>query len=84
MNTVRFIVLIICYNEYNRRCEYMRKITSSIDTREIALTIYNGGFGAVKEIRTVNMDGNETELVYADVAQKIETDSLIVEGLNIL
>lgn len=84
MNTVRFIVLIIWYNEYNRRCEYMRKITSSIDTKEIALTIYNGGFGAVKEIRTVNMDGNETELVYADVAQKIETDSLIVEGLNIL
>ena len=62
----------------------MRKITSSIDTKDIALTIYNGGFGAVKEIRTVNMDGNETELVYADVAQKIETDSLIVEGLNIL
>lgn len=43
MNTVRFIVLIIWYNEYNRRCEYMRKITSSIDIKEIALTIYNGG-----------------------------------------
>ncbi len=62
----------------------MRKISSSIDTKDIALTIYNGGFGAVKEIRTINMVGNETELVYEDVAQKIETDSLIVEGLNVL
>lgn len=55
-----------------------------MDTKDISLTIYNGGFGAVKEIRTINIDGNDTELVYADVAQKIETSSLIVEGLNIL
>jgi hypothetical protein len=62
----------------------MRKLSSSIDSKEIALTIYNGGFGAVKEKRTVNLSERDTELVYADVAQKIETDSLIVEGLNVL
>lgn len=62
----------------------MKKLSSATDTKEISLTIYNGGFGAVKEIRRVNLTGNETELVFADVAQQIETDSLLVEGLNII
>jgi len=62
----------------------MRKISTSSDTKTISLTIYNGGFGAVKETRTVNLTGEETELVFSDVAQQIETDSLLVEGLNVL
>lgn len=62
----------------------MKKISTATDTKEISLTIYNGGFGAVKEIRKVSLTGGETELVFADVAQQIETDSLLVEGLNIL
>lgn len=62
----------------------MVKLCTSADTREVSLTIYNGGFGAVKEVRTVSLTGEETELVFADVAQHIETDSLMVEGLNVL
>jgi len=62
----------------------LRKISTSSDTKAISLTIYNGGFGAVKETRTVNLTGEETELVFSDVAQRIETDSLLVEGLNVL
>ena len=53
----------------------MKKISDALDTKEIALTIYNGGFGAVKEIRTINLTGRESELIFADVAQQIETDS---------
>ncbi len=60
-----------------------RKLSSALDTEDLSLTIYNGGFGAVKELRTVNLDGSETELVYADVAQLIETDSLLTEGITI-
>lgn len=60
-----------------------RKLSSALDTKDLSLTIYNGGFGAVKELRTVNLDGSETELIYADVAQLIETDSLLTEGLVI-
>ncbi|MCM8901556.1 DUF4139 domain-containing protein [Caldicoprobacter algeriensis] len=62
----------------------MRKLCTSADTKEVSLTIYNGGFGAVKEVRKVCLTGEETELVFADVAQHIETDSLLVEGLNVL
>ncbi|MGP4082711.1 DUF4139 domain-containing protein [Pseudalkalibacillus sp. R45] len=56
----------------------------SKDAEELALTIYNDGFGVVKEKRKVNLTGEETEIQYLDVAQLIETDSILVEGLNIL
>ncbi|WP_040214907.1 DUF4139 domain-containing protein [Clostridium polynesiense] len=62
----------------------MRKISNSKDTKDIALTIYNGGFGAVKETRKINLTGREKEVLFTDVAQKIETDSLLVEGLSII
>ncbi len=62
----------------------MNKISTATDTKDISVTIYNGGFGAVKETRNVNLTGVETELIFADVAQQIEADSLLVEGLNIL
>lgn len=62
----------------------MKKIFTAIDTEEISLTIYNEGFGAVKEIRKVNTTKKDNELVFADVAQQIEIDSLLVEGLQIL
>lgn len=62
----------------------MRKMSTNQDTKEIALTIYNGGFGAVKENRTIDLKKDEQELIFADVAQLIETDSLIVAGINVL
>jgi hypothetical protein len=62
----------------------VEKICTAADTKEISLTIYNGGFGAVKEVRMVSLTGEETQLIFADVAQCIETDSLLVEGLNVL
>ena len=62
----------------------MAKNSTCEDTKEIALTIYNGGFGAVKERRTVHLEKGVTELVFADVSQLIETDSLIVDGINVL
>lgn len=62
----------------------MKSISTATDTKEISLTIYNGGFGAVKETRALSLSGEETELVFADVSQQIESDSLLVEGLNVL
>ncbi|HHW47465.1 MAG TPA: DUF4139 domain-containing protein [Clostridiaceae bacterium] len=62
----------------------MKMISTAADTKDISVTIYNCGFGVVKETRDVNLSGVETELIFADVAQQIEVDSLLVEGLNVL
>jgi hypothetical protein len=62
----------------------MKKVSTANDIKDISLTIYNGGFGAVKENRIINLTGEETELIFSDVAQRIETDSLLVEGVNVL
>ncbi len=62
----------------------MKKMSTSTDTKDIALTIYNGGFGAVKEKRAVQLEKEDRVLIFADVAQQIETDSLMVEGINVL
>ncbi|NTW73046.1 MAG: DUF4139 domain-containing protein [Eubacteriaceae bacterium] len=62
----------------------MSKLSNAADNKEIALTIYSSGFGAVKEVRKVNLTGVETELIFGDVAQLIETDSLLVEGIEVL
>jgi hypothetical protein len=62
----------------------MIKISNASETKGLSLTIYNGGFGAVKEIRNLQLTGEETEVVFSDVAQLIETDSLLVEGLDVL
>lgn len=62
----------------------MKKISTAIDTEKISLTIYNEGFGAVKETRKVDITQEANEIVFADVTQQIEIDSLLVEGLQIL
>jgi len=62
----------------------MNKISTKKETQELAITIYNGGFGAVKEKRRIDLEQGDTHLLYGDVAQLIETDSLIVEGINVV
>ncbi len=47
----------------------MKKTSTSSDAKGVSLTIYNGGFGAVKETRTINLNGTETELIFADVVR---------------
>ena len=61
----------------------MRNSITARDTRHISLTIYNGGFGSVNEHRTIDIKQGQTEIIYADVAKKIEIDSLLVTGLNV-
>ncbi len=55
------------------------------DTEELSITIYTDKFGVVKEKRSLEIQANQEikEVHYLDVAEKIETDSLIVEGLDI-
>lgn len=61
----------------------MRNSITARDTRSISLTVYNGGFGSVNEHRVIDIKRGQTEIIYADVAKKIEIDSLLVTGLNV-
>ncbi|MZQ76249.1 MAG: DUF4139 domain-containing protein [Peptoclostridium sp.] len=61
----------------------MTYISSSDQTTDIAITIYNDGFGMVKERRKIDIDRNENIVQFQDVAQKIEIDSLIVECIDV-
>ncbi len=62
----------------------MTMICTMKDTRDLCLTIYNDDFGLVSERRLANMARDETRLQYVDVAQRIEVDSLRIEGLDVV
>ncbi|WP_070121288.1 DUF4139 domain-containing protein [Bacillus marinisedimentorum] len=62
----------------------MRLQSTMKDRSRLAITIYNDNFGVVKETRNVNVTNEITEVLYLDVAEKIETDSILVDGLKLL
>ena len=60
-----------------------RKESTSKDTQSVALTIYNDDFGLVKERRAMQLSGEEEVLVFSDVTERIDTNSLLVEGVHV-
>ncbi|MFW6263166.1 MAG: hypothetical protein ACOC34_03960 [Thermotogota bacterium] len=60
-----------------------RKESTSKDTQAVALTIYNDDFGLVKEKRNVQLSADDEILVFSDVTQRIDTNSLLVEGVHV-
>lgn len=46
------------------------------------ITIYNGGFALVKEKRTLDLKEGRQEVAVADVAQMIESNSVIIRSLT--
>jgi hypothetical protein len=61
----------------------MRLQTTNDDCEKLSITIYNDGFGLVKEVRRIHSAEAVSEVQYVDVAEKIETDSIIVGGITI-
>lgn len=51
------------------------------DNQDLCLTLFNGDFGLVAERRGLNLTGEDQELLYLDVASKMEPDSLRVDGV---
>ncbi|WP_142827468.1 DUF4139 domain-containing protein [Planococcus soli] len=49
-----------------------------------SLTIYNDGFGLVKETRMIPQNKETTEVQFMDVAAGIEAESVLVDGLHVL
>jgi len=48
----------------------------------LKLTVYNQGFGLVREVREVTLAGGVTELAYADVAARLEPQTVHVKSLD--
>lgn len=48
----------------------------------VDLTIYNGGYGLVRENRTINLKQGLQEVAVADVAEMIEANSVLVKSLT--
>ncbi|MGB6409334.1 MAG: DUF4139 domain-containing protein [Planococcus donghaensis] len=49
-----------------------------------SITIYNDGFGLVKEVREVPVNKEVTEIRFMNLSPKIEVDSIFIEGLHIV
>ncbi|RNF38218.1 DUF4139 domain-containing protein [Planococcus salinus] len=62
----------------------MRFQSTLEDRKSLRLTIYTGGFGVVKEVRRITTAGEVDEVQFLDVAEQIETDSILVRGLEVL
>lgn len=50
----------------------------------LSLTVYNDGFGLVKETRMIPGNKEVTELQFMDIASRIEADSVLIDGLHVL
>lgn len=59
------------------------KMCTMKDDRDLCLTVYNDGFGLLSERRAVKLAGDETRIQYLDVAQRMEVESLRIEGLDV-
>ncbi|WP_277674337.1 DUF4139 domain-containing protein [Piscibacillus halophilus] len=58
-------------------------ISKGQDTKDLAITVYNQNFAVVKDQRSFDGYNQEHLVRFEDVSEKIETDSIIVDGLNI-
>lgn len=50
----------------------------------LSLTVYNDGFGLVKEIRMIPGNREVAEIQFMDIASRIEADSVLIDGLHVL
>jgi hypothetical protein len=62
----------------------LRYQSTNEQNEKLSITIYNGQFGLVKEDRLLQSNVQVEEIQYLDVAKKIETDSIIINGVNVL
>lgn len=48
----------------------------------LAVTIYNDGFGIVKDVRNIKFDKGKSALYFTDVAENIQTETVTFKALN--
>ncbi|WP_227938315.1 DUF4139 domain-containing protein [Alkalihalobacillus deserti] len=62
----------------------MRYQSTNEENQRLSITIYNNQFGLVKEVRNLHSNEPCEEIQYLDVAKKIETDSIMINGIHVL
>lgn len=53
------------------------------DLKDLSITIYNDNFGLVKEKRKINLKNGDSKLLFKDVSNKVEIDSVMVDGIDV-
>lgn len=48
----------------------------------LAVTIYNDGFGIVKDVRNIKFDKGESTLYFTDVSENIQTETVTFKALG--
>lgn len=52
--------------------------------KNLSIAAYHGGFALVREMRYLKSEEPVGEVQFSDVAERVETDSIVVKGLDIL
>lgn len=52
--------------------------------KSLGLTVYSNGFGMVKDVREMRAEVEIDEVQFLDVAERIEMDSILVQGLEVM
>ncbi|HOP75195.1 MAG TPA: DUF4139 domain-containing protein [Bacillota bacterium] len=60
------------------------KMCTMKDDKDLCLTIYHDGFGLIAERRALNLTGDENRIRFFDVAQRMEVESLRIEGVDVI
>jgi hypothetical protein len=58
------------------------KISSSKDRTEVSITVYNQGFGLVREVRDVELAKGRVALEFRDVASQIQPETVAIKPLS--
>jgi hypothetical protein len=57
------------------------KVSSASARSEIGITVYNGGFGLVREVREIDLQSGRTALEFRDVASQIQPETVAIKPL---
>jgi hypothetical protein len=58
------------------------KASTSADRKEVGITVYNGGFGLVREIRDLDLGSGRVALEFRDIASQILPETVVIKSLG--
>ena len=55
-------------------------ISTAKDRKEVSISVYNGGFGLVREVRELELPKGRVSLEFRDVASQIQSETVSIKG----